>query len=71
MLFPLSPPRHVEPPLTQPSITGDETPLPPPGHPEEEAALKTYPWNDGPVKFDYGIYCRYVSPYSPYPPPPL
>ncbi|KAK4152183.1 acetyltransferase [Chaetomidium leptoderma] len=40
-------------------ILGDETPLPPAGSPEEEASLKAYPFVDGPVKFDYGIYCKF------------
>ncbi|EAQ92083.1 predicted protein [Chaetomium globosum CBS 148.51] len=38
-------------------IVRDETPLPPPGSAEEEAALASYPWVDSPIKFDYGTQC--------------
>jgi acetyltransferase-like isoleucine patch superfamily enzyme len=46
-------------PLTPRSILNDQTILPPPGSPEEEAALGTYPYVDGPIKFDYGTQCRF------------
>ncbi|KAK4244524.1 maltose O-acetyltransferase [Corynascus novoguineensis] len=40
-------------------IVQDDTPLPPPGSPEEEAALKPYPWVDGVIRFDYGYQCKF------------
>ncbi|KAL1835891.1 hypothetical protein VTJ49DRAFT_5912 [Mycothermus thermophilus] len=40
-------------------IVGDKTPLPPEGSPEEIEALRAYPWNDGPIKFDYGYNCKF------------
>ncbi|KAK4038493.1 acetyltransferase [Parachaetomium inaequale] len=40
-------------------ILRDETPLPQPGTPEEEAALNNYPWVDGPIKLDYGTQCTF------------
>ncbi|KAK3290194.1 acetyltransferase-like protein [Chaetomium fimeti] len=40
-------------------IVRDETALPPAGSPEEEAALRNYPWVDSPIKFDYGVQCTF------------
>ncbi|KAL2172255.1 hypothetical protein VTG60DRAFT_6633 [Thermothelomyces hinnuleus] len=40
-------------------IVQDDTPLPPPGSPEEQSALQMYPWVDGAIKFDYGTQCKF------------
>ncbi|KAL2126040.1 hypothetical protein VTI74DRAFT_1891 [Chaetomium olivicolor] len=42
-------------------IVPDERPLPPPtDHPNDDfKLLADYPYVDGPIKFDYGIYCKF------------